>query len=46
MLTKPSSSAQDPKAMPMLPYFEIGVCNLSAEGYTLENQQQKCLLWS
>lgn len=37
---------QDPKAMPTLRHFETGVCNLSAEDYTLEKEQQKCLLWS
>lgn len=35
MLTKPSLSVEDPKAMPTLIYSESGVYNLSAEGYGL-----------
>lgn len=30
---------QDPKAMPSLLYAEMSLCNLSAEGYTLEKEQ-------
>jgi len=35
MLTKPSLSVQETKAMPTPWYSESGVYNLSAEGYAL-----------
>lgn len=41
MPTKPSPSTQDPNALPTLLYFEMCVCNLSAEGYTLRKGTAK-----